>query len=245
MTEPETFEARRRVAIEKMAADSNLRALTERWFRESCRHQYSYNFTWLGLPFIQFPQDILAMQEIIWRVRPEVIIETGVARGGSMIFYASMLELLGANGRVIGVDIDIRSHNRQAIEQHPLAKRIELLQGSSIQESTVCEVRRRAKGSSRVLVVLDSMHTHEHVLRELQLYSPLVQRGSYIVVFDTVIEHVPAELCTDRPWGPGNNPKTAVWEFLKQTDRFEIDRNIEHKLLLTVAPDGYLRCIKD
>jgi cephalosporin hydroxylase len=187
------------------------------------------------------------MQEIIWSVKPDLIVETGIAHGGSLIFYASMQELIGGNGRVLGIDIDIREHNRVEIEKHPLAKRISMIQGSSTDEEVVQQVRNFAEGkrSKRVLVVLDSNHTHDHVLRELKLYSSLVKQGSYVVVFDTIIEDMPTDFFPDRPWGKGNNPKTAVWEFLKTDDRFLIDKDIENKLLITVAPDGYLRCVKD
>ncbi|HVW00182.1 MAG TPA: CmcI family methyltransferase, partial [Planctomycetaceae bacterium] len=167
------------------------------------------------------------------------------AHGGSLIYYASLLELLGGDGRVVGVDIDIRAHNRAEIDAHPMRKRIDLVQGSSIDPATADQVKALAAGREPVLVILDSNHTHAHVLEELKLYSPLVKKGSYLVVFDTIIEDMPEDFFTDRPWGKGDNPKTAVWEFLKQNDRFEIDSDIEHKLLLTVAPDGWLRCIKD
>ncbi len=191
----------------------------------------------------EYPQDMFALQEIIWEVRPELIIETGVAHGGSLVFSASILELLGGNGRVLGIDIEIRPHNRVAIQQHPLAHRIELLEGSSTDPAIVAQARQRAEGR-HVLVMLDSNHTHDHVLAELHAYSPLVTPGSYLIVLDTIVEHMPADCFPDRPWGPGNNPKTAVHQFLRTTDRFVIDHQIPEKLLITVAPDGYLRCIK-
>lgn len=231
--------------IKKMAEDQRITELGLLFIKDTARYKYSYNFTWMGRPIIQFPQDIIAMQEIIWNVKPDLIIETGIAHGGSLIFYASILELIGGNGQVIGIDIDIREHNRIEIEKHPMSKRIKMIQGPSIDEELVKQVYEFAKGKKQVLVVLDSNHTHDHVLKELQLYSPLVTNGSYIVVFDTVIEDMPEDFFPDRPWGKGNNPKTAVWEFLKTNDRFEIDKEIENKLLITVAPDGYLKCIKD
>lgn len=212
--------------------------------RESNLSKYSYNFTWLGRPIIQFPQDMVAMQEIIWQVKPDLIIETGIAHGGSLIFYASMLELLGGNGKVLGIDIDIRKHNRVEIEKHRMYKRITMIEGSSIDEEIVRQTYDFAKNSKTVLVLLDSMHTHDHVLKELHLYSPLVTKGSYLVVFDTIIEDMPDDFFPDRPWDKGNNPKTAVWEFLKTNDRFVVDKEIENKLLITVAPDGYLKCVK-
>lgn len=228
-----------------MAADKELTVLANDLFAKSCEYDYSYNFTWLGRPIIQFPQDIIALQEIIWRVKPDLIIETGIAHGGSLIFSASMLELLGGDGEVLGIDIDIREHNRMEIEKHPMSKRIKMIEGSSTDEEVLREVRASAEGRRSVLVVLDSLHTHEHVLRELQLYAPLVTRDSYMVVFDTVVEDMPEDFFPDRPWGKGNNPKTAVWEFLEDSDRFVIDEEIENKLLITVAPNGYLRCTKD
>jgi len=239
------FEQNKKSAIIKMANDNNLRSLTERWFINTCKYKYSYNFSWMGRPIIQFPQDILAMQEIIWQLRPDLIIETGIAHGGSLTFYASLLELIGENGQVLGIDIDIREHNRIEIEKHSMYKRITMIQGSSIDEETAKQVYELAEGKKQILVILDSNHTHEHVLKELELYSPLVEKGSYLVVFDTVLEDMPEDLFLDRPWGKGNNPKTAVLEFLKINDRFEIDEQIENKLLITVAPSGYLKCIKD
>lgn len=216
---------------------------------QSLDDKYSYNFTWLGRPIIQYPQDIIAMQEIIWQVKPDLIIETGIAHGGSLIFYASMLELNAICGgpedaQVLGIDIDIRPHNRKAIETHHMFRRISMIEGSSTDKGTAEHVYDFAKGKKQIMVLLDSMHTHDHVLKELQLYSPLVTKGSYLVVFDTIIEDMPAGSFPDRPWDKGNNPKTAVWEFLKSNDRFEIDKEIENKLLITVAPDGYLKCVK-
>ena len=217
--------------------------------------RYSYNFAWQGRPIIQYPQDIVAMQELIWSVKPDLIIETGIAHGGSLIFSASMLALLDlcnaietgntldpkkSSRMVLGIDIDIRAHNRVAIEKHPMESRIQMIQGSSIAPEIIEQVRAIAQNYSRVLVCLDSNHTHDHVLAELQAYAPFTSKGSYCVVFDTVIEDIPKEMIPDRSWGPGNNPKTAVWEFLKTHPEFEIDKNIQNKLMITVAPDGYL-----
>jgi cephalosporin hydroxylase len=231
--------------VQALSQDKALWRSSVQWVVDSSRHKYTYNFRWLGRPVIQFPQDLLALQEIIWDYRPDLVIETGVAHGGSLVFHASMLELLGGNGRVIGVDVEIRPHNRKAIETHPLYKRIDLVEGSSIDPRTVAQVADLAAGRSRVLVVLDSNHTHEHVLAELRLYSPFVRTGGYVVVFDTIIEDVPAELHAQRPWGPGNNPKTAVHAFLAESGRFVVDGAIHGKLQITVAPDGYLKCIKN
>ncbi len=245
MSEVAKFFAESAANIERQGADAHAHARTLDWINAIAPHKYTYNFTWLGRPVIQFPQDLVAMQEIIWRVRPEVIVETGVAHGGSLVFSASMLELLGGDRIVVGVDIDIRAHNRVEIEKHPLAKRIRMIQGSSVDDATAAQVRALVAGRKSVMVMLDSNHTHDHVLRELQIYSPLVTKDSYLVVFDTLIEDMPAGSFPDRPWDKGNNPKTAVWEFLKTNKRFVVDKEIEAKLLITVAPDGWLKCIAD
>jgi len=232
-------------AAERMADDADLSKLTGEFFLKTCEYRYSYNFSWMGRPIIQYPQDMVAMQEIIWNMQPDLIVETGIAHGGGLIFYASILELIGGSGQVLGVDVDIRDHNRREIQKHPMFKRITMIEGSSVDADVVRKVHDFAQGKSRVLVVLDSLHTHDHVLKELAAYSPLVRKGSYLVVFDTVIEDMPAGYFADRPWDKGDNPKTAVWEFLRSNDRFKIDKDIQNKLLITVAPDGYLRCVKD
>jgi cephalosporin hydroxylase len=245
MDEIERFSSEVRANVDRLLGDADMQALSRAWLSEVTRRRYTYNFTWLGRPAIQLPQDLLAVQELIWQARPDLIVETGIAHGGSLIHSASLLEILGGDGIVVGVDVDIRAHNRREIEAHPLARRIRLIEGSSTDEAVAAAVREHARGRRTVMVILDSNHTHDHVLKELALYAPLVTRGSYLVVFDTLIEDLPDELFAGRPWGKGNNPKTAVWEFLKTTDRFEIDARIHGKLLLTCAPDGYLRCIGD
>lgn len=242
--------------IASLKRDRDVQALSRIWLREIGTHKYAYNFTWLGRPLIQFPQDMVAIQELIWKIKPDLIIETGVAHGGSLVLSASMLALLDycdaidgghvldprmPRRRVLGIDIDIRAHNRAAIEAHPMAHRIEMIQGSSIAPDIVAEVRKRAAGSECVMVILDSNHTHEHVLAELEAYAPLVSKDSYCVVFDTVIEDLPAGLHPDRPWDVGNNPKTAVREYMSRHDDFFVDEDTEAKLLITVAPGGYLR----
>lgn len=239
------FEERNSEVIAKMADDQELSKATRNWFDAATRHEYSYHFTWMGRPIIQFPQDMVAVQEIIWKVKPDLIVETGIAHGGSLIFSASMLELLGGPGEVVGVDIEIRPHNRVEIEKHPMFKRIKMIEGSSIDSKIAEQVYAHARGKKRVLVMLDSNHTHDHVQEELKLYAPLVKQGSYLIVFDTVVEDLGAGLVKDRPWGKGNNPKTAVREFLKSNPRFTVDREIENKLQITVAPEGYLKCISD
>lgn len=249
------FEAEVVNRIDAMSRNERLDADAAEFMWSSLLSQYSYNFAWMSRPIIQYPQDIVAMQELIWRIRPDLIIETGIAHGGSLTFSASMLALLdmtdaiksgatldpvNSNRKVLGIDIDIRAHNRQAIEAHPMASRIQMIQGSSIAPEVVAQVREIAAGYQRVLVCLDSSHTHAHVLAELHAYAPLTSVGSYCVVFDTIVEDMPAAMFTDRPWGPGDNPKTAVQEYLKTHKEFEIDKSIQHKLLITVAPDGYL-----
>ncbi|MBX9693796.1 MAG: cephalosporin hydroxylase family protein [Cyanobacteria bacterium] len=238
------FNSEKQKNIEAMADDQELRDLTRAWFRRSFSHKYSYNFSWMGRPIIQYPQDLLAMQEIIWQIKPQLIIETGIAHGGSIIYYASLLELIGGEGLVVGIDIDIRAHNRVEIEKHPMSKRIHLLEGSSLSDEIVDKAKEYAQGKSPILVILDSNHTHEHVYKELELYSPLVTEGSYLVVFDTVVEDMTDDFFPDRPWGVGNNPGTAVREFLTKNDRFVVDVEMDKKLVISVAPAGYLKCIK-
>jgi len=238
------------------ASNTALLKATDAFKLKSLNAKYSYNFTWLGRPIIQYPQDIVAAQELIWAVRPDLIIETGIAHGGSLVLSASMLAMLdyadaAAAGemldpanpkrKVVGVDIDIRAHNRAALDAHPMRPRMELIEGSSIAPDIIEQVRAHARGKERVLVFLDSNHTHDHVLAELEAYAPLVTRGSYCVVFDTIVEDMPDDMFPDRPWGKGDNPKTAVWEYLKSHPEFEIDKSIEHKLLITVAPGGFLK----
>jgi cephalosporin hydroxylase len=242
--------------IASLAADKDLQALSRIWVREISSHRWAYNFTWLGRPAIQFPNDAWAIQELIWQIKPDLIIETGIAHGGSLILSASMLALLDmteaiergatinpreSKRKVLGIDIDIRAHNRDAIEAHPMASRIQMIQGSSIAHDIIEQVKQVAAGYGRILICLDSNHTHEHVLAELEAYAQLTSVGSYCVVFDTLIEDMPADMFPDRPWGPGNNPKTAVREYLKTHPEFEIDKSIQNKLLITVAPDGYLK----
>lgn len=210
---------------------------------ESNRAKYSYNFTWMGRPIIQYPQDMIAMQELIWEIKPDLIIETGIAHGGSIIYYASLLELIG-KGEVLGIDIDIREHNRKKIEEHPMYKRIHMLEGSAVTEEMVEKVKPFTVDKQSIMVCLDSNHTHEHVLSELNFYAPLVTPGSYIVVFDTIVEDLPERYLPNRFWGIGNNPKTAVREFLKHNSNFIIDKSIDNKLLISVNPDGYLKRVK-
>ncbi len=255
-----TFQQQVADNIRALGENSEALRLSRAWSHETNANGYTYNFSWSGRPIIQYPQDIVAIQEIIWSVRPDLIIETGIAHGGSLVFSASMLAHLDlcdaindgvpllnpaeSNRRVLGIDIDIRQHNRLAIESHPMASRIRMIEGSSIDASVAEKVREVASKFDRVLVILDSNHTHSHVLSELELYSELVSVGSYCVVLDTLIEDMPASLFPGRQWGPGNNPKTAVWEFVSANGNFKIDKDIHNKLLITVAPDGFLKRVR-
>lgn len=257
MTDPiQQFAEERRAQIAEYPCDDALTAQSQAWLEVSMRRRYVYNFDWLGRPIIQYPQDMVAVQELVWATRPDLIIETGIAHGGSLILSASLLVLLdycdaveagetldgkSSKRKVLGLDIDIRAHNRAAIEAHPLAHKIEMLEGSSVAADIVKEVHTRAKDYERVMVCLDSMHTHEHVLAELEAYAPLVTPGCYCAVFDTFVEDMPNNLFPDRPWAPGDNPKTAVQKYLETHPEFKIDKSIQNKLLITVAPDGYLK----
>jgi cephalosporin hydroxylase len=251
-----------------MSKDREFLGLSNIWIRECIRYNYAQNFSWLGRPIIQVPQDIYALQEIIWQIKPDLIIETGIAHGGSLIMSASMLALMDycdaienhsvidpqkSKRRVLGIDIDIRSHNRAAIEAHPMNHLIEMIQGSSIDSEVVEKVKSVAKRYERILICLDSNHTHGHVLAELEAYAPLTSDGSYCIVWDTGVEDLPVGFCKDRPWDKGDNPKTAVWEYLRRLEeegrlaadgtplKFEIDHVIENKLMITASPDGFLR----
>ena len=256
MTEQDTFEQECHNEIAALGNNDALKTLALRWFTVANEGKYSYHFKWLGRPIIQYPQDMVAMQELIWKIKPDLIIETGIAHGGSLILSASMLALLDmcdaikkdetihpkqSKRKVLGIDIDIRAHNRAAIEAHPMASRIQMIQGSSISPEVIGEVRSIAGKYRRVLIFLDSNHTHEHVLSELEAYAPLTSPDSYCVVFDTIVEDLPKEMFPDRPWGPGNNPKTAVSEYLKMHPEFQIDKSIDNKLLISVAPGGFLK----
>jgi len=240
------FEKINKKYVTKMSKDQNFQKLTKSWFKSSEKFQYSYHFSWMGRPIIQYPQDMIALQELIWKIKPDLIIETGIAHGGSLIFSASILQLIG-KGSVVGIDVDIRKHNRIEIEKHSMFKRIKMIEGSSIDPKIVKKIYQLAKNKKQILVILDSNHSHEHVLRELEVYSPLVTKNSYLIVFDTVIEDISTSKTKShqkRPWGKGDNPKTAVKYFLNSNKRFIIDKEIENKLMITVAPSGFLKCIK-
>lgn len=236
------FNEERRNAIAEMGKDLDLKRLSLDWMILADKYKYTYNFSWMGRPIIKFPNDIVILQELIWKIKPDYIIETGIAHGGSIIFSASMLELIG-HGEVIAVDIDIREHNKKAIEAHPMMKRITMIEGSSIDPEIVDSIKEKVKGK-KVMVCLDSLHTHDHVLKELQMYWDMVSVGSYIICPDTFIEYFPKGYFKDRPWDVGNNTMTGMKEFLKQNDHFEIDQEINDKLVITEGFDGYLKRIK-
>lgn len=235
----EQFNEERRTAIAEMSKDEDLKAKSLDWMVQADKYKYCYNFTWLGRPIIKYPTDIVAQQEILWRIKPDLVIETGIAHGGSIIFTASMLELIG-NGKVIGIDIDIRQHNRQEIEAHPMKKRIEMIEGSSTDLAIFEKVRTAAEGKKTVVVILDSNHTHDHVYQELCLYADLVTPGSYLILPDTFIEFFPSGHYVDRPWDKGNNPYTAMKQFLAERDDFEVDPVPSDKSLITETLGGYL-----
>jgi cephalosporin hydroxylase len=234
------FELQKRANALAMAKDEGLAKLAVEVFERSDRYDFSYQWSWLGVPIIQLPNDVVATQELIWEHRPQVIIETGIARGGSVLFYSSLLEIIG-EGRVIAVDIDIRSHNRAVIEAHPMAHRVTMIEGSSTDSTVVDTVRALLEPGDRVMVVLDSNHTHDHVLAELEAYAPLVTPGQFLIVADTVIEEIPPQDHRPRDWGPGDNPKTAVDAFLAVHRDFELDPYVNAKLLMTSSRGGYLR----
>ncbi|MBY0574029.1 MAG: cephalosporin hydroxylase family protein [Undibacterium sp.] len=245
----EEFEQEREKRIANLGRDLAFQKQSRDWLEQSMRRQYVYNFSWLGRPIIQNPIDMMAMQELIWTVQPDLIIETGIAHGGSIIYSASLLELNAACGgnpdaMVVGIDIDIREHNREAILQHPMSRRIRMLQGSSVAQEIVSQVYELAKDKKKIMVFLDSNHTHEHVLAELHAYANLVSKDSYCVVFDTFVEDVPEDVFEDRPWSPGNSPKTAVHTYLQAHSEFVIDQSMHHKLQITVAPDGFLKRVR-
>ena len=240
----EAFKQERKEAIAEMAKDEELKRKSLEWMLRADKYKYSYNYTWLGRPIIKYPNDIVLMQELIWSVKPDLIIETGIAHGGSIIFSASMLELLGGDGEIVAIDIDIRKHNRIEIEKHPMFKRITMFAGSSVSAEIFEKVKAKAKNKKSIMVFLDSLHTHEHVLKEMELYSSLVTVGSYLVLPDTFIEYFPKGYFADRPWDVGNSPMTAIREFLAKNDNFIIDKEKVDKLLITEGLDGYLKRIK-
>ncbi len=244
MSPNEEFQEERHKAILEMGKDKEFRKMSLDWILKSNEHKYGYNFTWMGRPIIQFPNDMFIIQQLIWKIKPDLIIETGIAHGGSIIFSASMLELVGGDGQVVGIDVDIRKHNRVEIEEHPMFKRIEMIEGSSINEEVISQVYKIADDKKSIMVFLDSNHSHKHVLGEMNAYGKLVNVGSYMVVFDTCIELFPKGYCSDRPWDVGDNPMTAIDEFIGSNDTFIRDELLNSKAIITAAPYGYLKRVK-
>jgi len=261
---------RRTENIKNLSEDTDLAELTKNWLFKTAQHYYSYNFNYLSRPIIQYPQDMVVMQDLILSIKPDLVIETGIAHGGSIVMSASMLALVdycdavdagtmldpqNPKRKVLGIDIDIRDHNKKELLKSPMASRIDMIEGSSISEEIIAQVHEYAKPYKEILIFLDSNHTHQHVLEELRAYAPLVSKDSYCVVYDTVIEDLPGDQFPDRPWGPGNSPKTAVFQYLDEIKvspldgvdgeklKFSIDKDIENKIQITVAPDGYLKRI--
>ena len=245
------FQKEKEDNIRAMTQDPETKRVAKQFQDQVSNYKYGYYFTWMGRPIIQLPQDMVTLQEAIMTVQPDLIVETGIAHGGSIIFTASMMELLEAycpenpiRREVVGIDIEIRPHNRTAIEAHPMYKRITMLEGSSIDPSIVEQVRRIAAGHQTVMVLLDSCHTHAHVLEELRCYAPLVSKGSYIVAYDTAVEFVDRSY-SDRPWGKGNNPYTAVQAFVAECDAFAVDPRFEEKSVVSSRAAGWVTGVEE
>lgn len=238
------------VRLQSNSKNSKLKKLANSFLKESVKSKYTYNFNWLGVPIIQLPQDIIATQEIIWNVQPDLIIETGIAHGGSLILSASLLANLNyinpikTKRLVVGVDIDIRRNNKNIIKNHPLSRFIKMVEGSSIDEVIFDKVKKISSKFKKILVILDSNHTGDHVYNELNFYSQLVSKNSYCIVCDTLIEDMPKDFYPDRSWGKGNNPKTAIKNFLKVNKKFKIDQMVDNKILISMSKNGYLKKIK-
>ncbi len=249
-SENKSFKEEVKNLIKEQGQNKLLNQKADSFFLESVYSKYSYLFSWLGRPIIQYPQDILMVQELVYKVNPEIIIETGVAHGGSLCLSASLLALLDlkdnisrkeSKRKVVGIDVEIRNHNRIAIENHFLSNYIDLIEGSSIDENVIGEIEEICKSSKSTMVFLDSNHSEEHVLEELILYSKFVTKDSYLIVFDTSIEFFKEIDYTGKKWAVGNNPRTAISKFLTKNNDFEIDSNIDDKLLISVAKEGYLK----
>jgi len=230
--------------IKSMSRDKELKRKSISWMLHADKYKYTYNYRWMGIPIIKFPNDIVVLQEIIWKVKPDVIIETGIAHGGSIIFSATMMDLIGNNGLVIGIDVDIRKHNRLEIEKSKFYNRIKMIEGSSTSNKIVNKIKKYIKPKHKVMVFLDSNHTYSHVKNEIEIYSKLVTKNSYLVVEDTFTEYFPKNYFSNRPWDVGNNPIIAIKEFLKKNKNYKIDKNINDKLSITETFDGYLKRIK-
>jgi len=242
MSDIKKFQKFRKQNIKRLGKDKSLKRIAIDFIKKSGKYHYSYNFDWLGMPIIQFPQDVMALQEIFWKIKPEIIIETGVARGGSLIFYASLMKMVNKNGLVIGIDVNIKKHNLKKIKKHFLYKNIKLMTGSSVDQKIIKKLHQQTK-NKKIMVVLDSDHSLKHVYKELKLYSNFVSKGSYMIVLDATIDNMPNDYFLNRSWNKNNNPKKAVKLFLKKNKNFVVDEQIENKLLITSAYSGFLKKI--
>lgn len=245
-TDPKTeFQMQREADVEAMGQDSELREKSIEWMIHADKYKYTYNYNWMGRPIIKFPNDMVIQQEIMWELKPDLVIETGIAHGGSIIFTAAMMEMMGIEGEVVGIDIDIREHNKDEILNHPMNKRITMYEGNSVSPDMVERVRRHTEGKSTVMVILDSLHSHDHVYKELKAYADMTSIGSYCILPDTFIEFFPKGFYSDtRPWDVGDNPHTAMMQYLSENSDFEIDSARTHKAMITETIDGYLRRVK-
>jgi cephalosporin hydroxylase len=241
----QSFFDERNADIQRMGADHEFQKKSIEWMIHADRYKYTYNYTWMGRPIIKFPNDMVIQQELMWELKPDLVIETGIAHGGSIIFTASMMEMMGIDGEVVGIDVDIRPHNRKEIESHPMMKRITMYEGDSVSDAVVETVRSHTKGKTCVMVILDSLHSHAHVYKELLAYAPMTTLGSYCILPDTFIEFFPKGYYSKtRPWDVGNNPHTAMKQFIAESDMFEIDRARTNKSMITETIDGYLKRVK-
>ena len=243
MFDRKSFEEEKSTEIKNAKADPELLKKARDFLVQSDKHKYGYYWTWLGLPIIQMPEDIVLTQEILWETKPDFVIEAGVAWGGSLAMYAAFQEIQGY-GHVFGIDVTIPQHNREAIMSTPVSNRITLIEASSSDPATFEAVSAQIPKGSNILLVLDSNHTHEHVLAELKLWSPLLQNGNYIIVSDTVVEVIPEQTHRPRPWGPGNNPMTGMQEFMNENDRFTSENSYSDRAFASFNPSGYLKCMK-
>lgn len=238
MTWDSDFSNWREGELQKQMGSESFSKISHEWMQQAVDHKYSYQFDWLGVPIIQMPSDLVVFQQIIFETRPDLIIETGVARGGSLVFWASMLDLCGIDGRVIGVDIEVREHAKNAISNSKYSNIIDVIVGSSIDNKIIDSVRNVVSKHQRIMVVLDSNHTHEHVLGELNAYAEFVSPGCSLLVLDTVIDDlIPYP---ERSWGPGSSPKSAVIDYMKSHSAdFKKLSKFEAISKLTVAPHGF------
>ena len=237
-----------RTAYHPIGTQEAFSAISQAWLRAGWDTKYVYSFAWMGRPIIQLPEDMIRIQEVIYRIKPDVIIETGVAHGGSLVFYATLCKAMD-RGRVIGIDIEIRPHNRKAIEAHEFFEYVTLVEGDSVDEHVVDTVKSLVDSGEKVIVILDSNHTKQHVLSELRAYSELVSVGSYIVACDGIMENLVGAPRSSEDWS-WNNPKAAAEEFVKENDSFVIEEPsfpFNEGIIterVTYWPSAFLRRIK-